>query len=40
MKLFTANIGLIVRRVAILDDDTFRAVLTVTIESLQRNLPG
>ncbi|HMT21201.1 MAG TPA: type II toxin-antitoxin system PemK/MazF family toxin [Promineifilum sp.] len=39
MKLFTANIDLIVRRVAVLDDDTFKVILTVTIESLERNLP-
>jgi len=40
MKLFTANIDLIVRRVAILDNDTFKAILTVTIESLRRNMPN
>ncbi len=39
MKLFTANLNLIVKRVAILNDETFKAVLTVTIESLQQNLP-
>lgn len=39
MKLFTANADLIVKRVAILNDDTFREILTMTIESLQHNLP-
>jgi len=39
MKLFTANVDLIVKRVAILNDETFRAILTATIELLQRNLP-
>lgn len=39
MKLFTANVDLMVKRVAILNAETFRAILTVTIESLQRNLP-
>lgn len=39
MKLFTANLNLIVKRVAILNDETFKAVLTVTIGSLQQNLP-
>lgn len=40
MKLFTAHIDLIVRRVAILNDETFRAILTVTITSLQKNMPS
>ncbi|MBE2222936.1 MAG: type II toxin-antitoxin system PemK/MazF family toxin [Anaerolineae bacterium] len=39
MKLFTANADLIVKRVAILNTDTFREILTITIESLQKNLP-
>lgn len=39
MKLFTANLNLIVKRVAILNDDTFKAVLTVTIKALQQNMP-
>ena len=39
MKLFTAHAELIAKRVAILNDETFRKILTVTIESLQRNLP-
>ena len=39
MKLFTANIDLIVKRVAILNDETFKAILTITIESLRKNLP-
>lgn len=40
LKLFTANVDLIVRRVAVLNAETFRTVLTVTIESLQKNLPS
>ena len=39
MKLFTANVNLMAKRVAILKDETFRAVLMVTIESLQKNMP-
>lgn len=39
LKLFTANIDLINKRVAIVDDDTFREILTATIKSLQKNLP-
>jgi mRNA interferase MazF len=39
MKLFTANVDLIDRRVAILDADTFGKVLNVIIDALQKNLP-
>lgn len=39
MKLFTANVDLITKRVAILNDETFKSILTVTIESLQLNMP-
>lgn len=39
MKLFTANKDLISKRVAILIDETFRAILTVTVEKLQENMP-
>ena len=39
MKLFTANIVLIVKRVAILNDATFKAIVTIIIESLRKNLP-
>ena len=39
MKLFTANKNLINKRVAILSNDTFKAVLTATIQSLQQNMP-
>lgn len=39
MKLFTANVDLIVKRIAILNDKTFKAILTTTIEGLQQNLP-
>lgn len=38
MKLFTANEGLIIKRVAVLNDETFSEILTVTIESLQKNM--
>lgn len=39
MKLFTANADLIVKRVAVLNDDAFGKILTVTIEALRQNLP-
>ncbi len=39
MKLFTANRNLVTKRIAILNDDTFKAVLTTTIQSLQQNMP-
>lgn len=39
MKLFTAKLDLIVKRVAILNDETFKTILMVTIKSLQENLP-
>lgn len=39
MKLFTANINLMVRRVAIVEDDAFREILMATIKSLEENLP-
>ena len=39
MKLFTANNSLMVKRVAILTDATFKAILTATIESLRKNMP-
>lgn len=38
MKLFTAHLDLIARRVAILNADSYRAVVTVIIESLQKTL--
>jgi mRNA interferase MazF len=40
MKLFTANASLIVKRVAILNDQTFRQVLMATVQALQDNLPS
>lgn len=40
MKLFTANVDLIVKRVAILNPNAFRTVLSTTIEALQKNLPS
>jgi hypothetical protein len=40
MKPFTASVDLIARRVAIVNADAFRAVVTVIIESLQKNLPA
>lgn len=39
LKLFTANADLIAKRVAILNDRTFSAILTMTIRALQRNMP-
>lgn len=39
MKLFTVNEDLINKRVAILNDETFRAILTVTVDALQQNMP-
>lgn len=39
LKLFTANSGLIVKRIAILNNDTFKAILAVTITALQQNIP-
>ncbi|TVR02143.1 MAG: MazF family transcriptional regulator [Desulfovibrionales bacterium] len=39
MKLFTANAGLIVKRVAILKDQTFAQLLTMIIQTLQRTMP-
>jgi mRNA interferase MazF len=40
LKLFTANTSLIVKRIAILSDTAFSAVLTATIDALRANLPG
>jgi mRNA interferase MazF len=39
LKLLTANKSLMLKRVAILNDATFKAVLTVLIQALQKNLP-
>lgn len=39
MKLFTANVDLIEKRVAILDDETFSAILQRTIDGLAENMP-
>ncbi|MCA9998398.1 MAG: type II toxin-antitoxin system PemK/MazF family toxin [Anaerolineales bacterium] len=39
MKLFTANLSLVVKRIAVLNDDTFKGILTVIIESLHHNMP-
>ncbi len=39
MKLFTANLSLIKKRIAILDDKTFSAILIATIETLSKNMP-
>jgi mRNA interferase MazF len=38
MKLFTASVDLMVKRVAILNTETYRAVLSIAIETLQKNL--
>jgi len=37
--LFTANESLVVKRIAVLKDEAFRAILTATIEALRKNLP-
>lgn len=39
LKLFTASESVMDKRVAILKDETFEAVLTATIESLRKNMP-
>lgn len=39
LKLFTASADLIAKRVAILNDRAFSAILTTTIRALQRNMP-
>jgi len=39
IKLFTANESIMEKRVAILKDATFKAILTATIESLRKNMP-
>ncbi|MFN8500008.1 MAG: type II toxin-antitoxin system PemK/MazF family toxin [Anaerolineae bacterium] len=38
-KLFTANVSLVEKRVAILTPDAFATVLKATIQALERNLP-
>jgi mRNA interferase MazF len=40
LKLFTANSDLIVKRVATLQNDAFKAILMSLIGALQKNLPG
>ncbi|MEW5828783.1 MAG: MazF family transcriptional regulator [Chloroflexota bacterium] len=39
VKLFTANESVMAKRVAILKDEAFKAILTVTIDTLRRNMP-
>ena len=39
VKLFTANASVMAKRVAILKDEVFTAILTSTIETLRRNMP-
>ena len=39
LKLFTANETVVAKRVAILKDETFKALLTATIEALRKNMP-
>jgi len=39
MKLFTANVDLIEKRIAILDDERFEMLLTATINGLAENIP-
>lgn len=40
IKLFTANESLMVKRIAVLQDKAFEAILTATIEALHKNLPS
>lgn len=40
IKLFTADESLIVKRIAILEDETFQKILTATISTLQKNMPS
>ena len=39
LKLFTANVDLITKRVAILTDESFQQILTALIDSLRENIP-
>ena len=39
IKLFTANESVMVKRVAVLKDEIFTAILTATIESLRKAMP-
>ena len=39
LKLFTANETVMAKRVAILKDETFKALLTAAIEALRKNMP-
>jgi mRNA interferase MazF len=39
MKLFTAHESLITKRIAILTDTSFKAILAATIQSLRKNMP-
>jgi mRNA interferase MazF len=39
IKLFAANETVMLKRVAILRDETFKAILSTTIESLRKNMP-
>ncbi len=39
IKLFTANETVMNKRVAILKDETFKAILMATTESLRKNMP-
>jgi len=39
IKLFTASEAVMNKRVAILEDETFKTILTATIESLRKNMP-
>ena len=38
IKLFTANESLMVKRIAVLTDDAFNAILAVTIEALRKSI--
>lgn len=40
IKLFTANESLVIKRIAILKDEPFKAIVTATIAALRKNLPS
>jgi mRNA interferase MazF len=40
IKLFTASESLVIKRIAVLKDETFKAILTATIEALRKNMPS
>jgi mRNA interferase MazF len=40
IKLFTANESLVIKRIAILKDESFKAIVTATIAELRKNIPS